>query len=42
MRLLFDTHIFLWYLAADAALKVETRDLIRDPRNQVLLSPVSL
>jgi len=42
MRLLLDTHIFLWYLAGDAALRVETRDRLRDPVNQVFLSPVSL
>jgi PIN domain nuclease of toxin-antitoxin system len=41
MRLLLDTHIFLWYLAGDAALRVETRDRLRDPVNQVLLSPAS-
>ena len=42
MRLLLDTHIFLWYLAGDAALRAETRDRLRDPVNQVFLSPVSL
>jgi PIN domain nuclease of toxin-antitoxin system len=42
MRLLLDTHIFLWYLAGDAGLRAETRDLLRDPVNQVFLSPVSI
>ena len=35
MRLLLDTHIFLWYLAGDTGLRAETRDLLRDPVNQV-------
>jgi PIN domain nuclease of toxin-antitoxin system len=42
VRLLLDTHVFLWYLAADPALAGTTRDLIRDPGNQVFLSAVSL
>ncbi len=42
MRLLLDTHIFLWYLAGDVALRAETRDRLRDPVNQVFLSPVSI
>lgn len=42
MRLLLDTHIFLWYLAGDAGLRAEIRDLLRDPGNQVFLSPVSI
>lgn len=41
MRLLLDTHIFLWYIAAHKSLSTETRDLIRDPDNRVFLSPVS-
>lgn len=42
MKLLLDTHIFLWYITADRQLKPDTRDLIRDPANRVYLSPVSL
>lgn len=42
MRLLLDTHIFLWYIAADRALGAATRDLIRDPSNRIFLSPVSI
>lgn len=42
MKLLLDTHIFLWYIAARPSLNTDTRDLIRDPDHQVYLSPVSL
>jgi PIN domain nuclease of toxin-antitoxin system len=41
MKLLLDTHIFLWYIAANPLLSADTRDLIRDPDHQVYLSPVS-
>ncbi|MGB4874472.1 MAG: type II toxin-antitoxin system VapC family toxin [Candidatus Competibacter sp.] len=42
MKLLLDTHIFLWYIVASPSLNTDTRDLIRDPDHQVYLSPVSL
>ena len=42
MRLLLNTHIFLWYLAGNPSLRATTRDLIRDPLNPVFLSPVSV
>ena|SRR2546421_8307703 len=42
MRLLLDTHIFLWYISADKKLSVEARDAISDPANEVYLSVVSL
>jgi len=42
MRLLLDTHIFLWYIAANPSLNTDKRDLIRDPDHQVYLSLVSL
>lgn len=42
MKLLLDTHIFLWYITSDRRLAPDTRDLIRDPANRVYLSPVSL
>lgn len=41
MRLLLDTHIFLWFIAADARLPKLFRDAIRDPNNEVFLSVVS-
>src|SRR5260221_5722525 len=41
MRLLLDTHVFLWYLSADPQLPVAFRDAIRDPANEVYLSVAS-
>jgi PIN domain nuclease of toxin-antitoxin system len=38
VKLLLDTHIFLWYITADPRLPAAFRDAIRDPANQVFLS----
>lgn len=42
MRLLLDTHALLWWLSDDAQLGPYARDLISDPKNDVLVSVVSL
>jgi PIN domain nuclease of toxin-antitoxin system len=42
MRLLLDTHVFLWYLDADPQLPSVFRDAIRDPANEVYLSVASV
>lgn len=42
MRLLLDTHIFLWYIAGDTQLADAWRQMIGDSRNQVFLSVVSM
>ncbi len=42
MRLLLDTHIFLWYISGDAKLPSTLRDHIREPDNEVYLSVVSV
>jgi PIN domain nuclease of toxin-antitoxin system len=42
MRLLLDTHIFLWFISGDARLPTEWRERIRDTDNAVYLSVVSL
>ncbi len=42
MKLLLDTHIFLWFLSQDPQLPWEYRDAIIDPENDVFLSVVSL
>jgi len=42
MRLLLDTHVFLWFITGDARLSVWLRDSIRDQQNLVHLSVVSL
>ncbi|WP_397443312.1 MULTISPECIES: type II toxin-antitoxin system VapC family toxin [unclassified Phormidium] len=42
MRILLDTHIFLWFISRDARLPADLRDTIRDPKNEVYLSAVSV
>ena len=39
MKLLLDTHTFLWYVLNDAKLSATARGLIADPNNQKFLSP---
>ena len=42
MRLLLDTHIFLWYIAGNAQLSAAWQAILRDPANTVYLSVVSV
>jgi PIN domain nuclease of toxin-antitoxin system len=42
VRLLLDTHVFLWYISADPQLPVAFRDAARDPANEVYLSVASV
>lgn len=42
MRILLDTHIFLWFISSDARLSTNIRDTIRDLENEVYLSSVSV
>ncbi len=42
MKLLLDTHIFLWFLSGDRQLSASARGLIIDPDNDVFLSVVSV
>ncbi len=42
MKILLDTHIFLWFISGDAHLSTDVRDAIRDPDNEVYLSAVSV
>jgi PIN domain nuclease of toxin-antitoxin system len=42
MRLLLDTHVFLWYLTADSRLPDSFRSAIQDPTNDVFLSAASV
>ncbi len=42
MKLLLDTHIFLWYITADSRLPTLFLDAIREPTNDVYLSVASL
>lgn len=41
MRLLLDTHAFLWFILADARLSSKARTLIEDGTNEILLSAAS-
>jgi len=41
MRLLLDTHAFLWFLLDDPQLSVSARGLIEDPANDEEISPAS-
>ena len=42
MRLLLDTHIFLWYISGDTQLEHATRNAISDADNGVYLSVISV
>jgi PIN domain nuclease of toxin-antitoxin system len=42
MKILLDTHIFLWFISKDSRLAQNVRDLIRDRDNEVYLSVVSV
>lgn len=41
MRLLLDTHAFLWFVTNDPQLSATAQALIADPTNDVYLSPAS-
>ncbi|MBD1834121.1 type II toxin-antitoxin system VapC family toxin [Cyanobacteria bacterium FACHB-472] len=42
MKLLLDTHVFLWFISGDRRLSSDLRDSIRDSDNEVYLSVVSV
>ena len=42
MRILLDTHIFLWFISGDTQLSAGVRDAIRDSDNEVYLSAISI
>ncbi len=42
MKILLDTHIFLWFISGDTQLSTDIRDIIRDPDNEVYLSAISV
>ena len=41
MRLLLDTHIWLWSLIEPVRLGKRTREELQDPKNELWLSPIS-
>ena len=42
MKILLDTHIFLWFISGNIKLSTDIRDALRDPDNEVYLSVVSI
>ena len=42
MKLLLDTHIFLWLISGDTRLSASLRQIIRKPENDIYLSVVSI
>lgn len=42
MKLLLDTHSFLWFVTDDPKLSATARDAIEDPTNQIIVSIGSL
>jgi len=42
MKILLDTHIFLWFISGDIQLETDVRDEIREPNNEIYLSVVSI
>jgi PIN domain nuclease of toxin-antitoxin system len=42
MRLLLDTHAFLWYITGDPRLSASSAEAIQDESNEVFLSVVSV
>ncbi|MFT3882794.1 MAG: type II toxin-antitoxin system VapC family toxin [Gemmatales bacterium] len=42
MKLLLDTHVFLWYITADVKLPVHFKQSIQDSTNEVYLSAASV
>jgi PIN domain nuclease of toxin-antitoxin system len=42
MKILLDTHIFLWFISGDVQLSPDVRDAIREPDNEIYLSAVSV
>ncbi len=41
MRLLLDTHTFLWFVTNDARLSENALDAVAEPTNDILVSPAS-
>jgi len=42
LRLLIDSHVFLWWSEASARLSLAARGAIADPTNEVLISVAAL
>lgn len=42
MRLLLDTHVFLWWLRDDRRLKTDVKSAVADSRNEIFVSAASI
>ncbi|NET24677.1 type II toxin-antitoxin system VapC family toxin [Okeania sp. SIO1I7] len=42
MRILLDTHIWIWYLLDNKRLSLQLQGAIADPNNEIWLSPISV
>jgi len=42
VKLLLDTHIWLWYQLGDDSLSLQLQHAIADPSNELWLSPISI
>jgi PIN domain nuclease of toxin-antitoxin system len=42
MKILLDTHIFLWFISGYIRLSTDIRDVIRDSNNEAYLSTISI
>lgn len=42
MKLLLDTHIFLWFISGNKQLSTIFKDSIQEPSNEVYLSIISV
>ena len=41
MRLLLDSHVFLWFVLIDPRLSPKAKSMIEDPSNVILISPAT-
>ena len=42
MKILLDTHIWIWYLAGSSNLPTQFKELLENKKNEVWLSPISV
>jgi len=42
MKILLDTHIWIWYLAGSSNLPTPFKELLESKKNEVWLSPISV
>ncbi len=42
MKLLLDTHVFLWFISGDSKLKPELREVIQDTSHEIYVSVASV